>query len=115
MELGLELVLLDPTNPRSLIFQLERLEEHLQELPKSDPAAGELDEEARALLEATSTLKLTRLPHLLQTSSDTRPEVNTLMTQMAGLLREFSRFISDKHFDHRSGPQQLFTTIRGVR
>ncbi|TDG12779.1 hypothetical protein E2F43_14535 [Seongchinamella unica] len=115
MELGLELVLLDRSNPRSLIFQLERLEEHLQELPTSDPAAGELDEEARALLEATSTLKLTRLPHLLQTSGSTRPEVNALMTQLAGLLREFSRFISDKHFDHRSGPQQLFTTIRGVR
>ncbi|RLQ22240.1 hypothetical protein DWB85_08095 [Seongchinamella sediminis] len=114
MELGMELVLLDPSNPRSLIFQLARLEEHLQELPRSDPAAGELDEEARALLEATSTLKLSRLPHLLQISGHTRPEMNTLMTQLGALLREFSRCISDKHFDHRSGPQQLFGTIRGV-
>ena len=115
IELGLELVLLDHSNPRSLLFQLERLQEHLLELPKSDPAAGELDEEARALLEATTALKLTRLPHLLQSTGNTRPEMATLMTQLAGLLREFSRFISDKHFDHRTSPHQLFSTIRGGR
>ena len=91
------------------------MQEHLLELPKSDPAAGELDEEARALLEATTALKLTRLPHLLQSTGNTRPEMATLMTQLAGLLREFSRFISDKHFDHRTSPHQLFSTIRGGR
>jgi uncharacterized alpha-E superfamily protein len=115
LELGLELVLLDRTNPRSLIFQLERLQEHLGELPKADPLAGELEEEGRALLEATTALQLTRLPHLLQPQGSSRPEVDTLMTQLAGLLREFSRIISDKHFDHRIGAQQLVTTVRGLR
>jgi uncharacterized circularly permuted ATP-grasp superfamily protein/uncharacterized alpha-E superfamily protein len=111
IELGLQLVLLDNTNPRSLIFQLERLQEHLVELPNSNDMSGELDEESRALLEATTTLKLTRLPHLLKASGSRRSEVDTLMTQLAGLLREFSRMISDKHFDHRSGPQQLVSTF----
>ena len=115
LELGLELVLLDRSNPRSLLFQLERLAEHLVELPKANPDAGELDEDGRALLEATTALKLTRLPHLMQAQGRSRPEVETLMTQLAGLLREFSRFISDKHFDHRTGPQQLVSTFRGVR
>lgn len=112
LELGADLVLLDRTNPRSLLFQMERLQEHLAELPNAEPLAGELDEENRCLLEAMTTLQLTRVPHLLQIAGKRRPEVETLMTQLAGLLREFSRFISDKHFDHRSGPQQLFTNTR---
>lgn len=113
IELGLQLVLLDNTNPRSLIFQLERLQEHLVELPNSHGMSGELDEESRALLEATTTLKLTRLPHLLKAHGSRRSEVDTLMTQLAGLLREFSRMISDKHFDHRTGPRQLVSTFGG--
>jgi uncharacterized circularly permuted ATP-grasp superfamily protein/uncharacterized alpha-E superfamily protein len=112
IELGLDLVLLDNTNPRSLIFQLERLQEHLVELPNATGTSGELDEESRALLEATTTLKLTRLPHLLKAHGSRRTEVDTLMTQLAGLLREFSRMISDKHFDHRTGPQQLMNTVK---
>ena len=66
------------------------------------------------MLEATTTLKLTRLPHLLKAHGSRRTEVDTLMTQLAGLLREFSRMISDKHFDHRSGPQQLVSTFKGL-
>ncbi|MEP5569453.1 MAG: circularly permuted type 2 ATP-grasp protein, partial [Halioglobus sp.] len=115
LELGLELVLLDRSNPRSLLFQFERLAEHLVELPKNNPRAGELDEEDRTLLEATTALKLTRLPELLTAQGDSRPEVETLMIQLAGLLQEFSRLISDKHFDHRTGPQQLYRAFKGVR
>jgi hypothetical protein len=36
------------------------------------------------------------------------------MTQLTELLREFSRLINDKHFDHRSGPQQLFSSFGGA-
>jgi len=114
IELGLELVLLDSTNPRSLIFQLERLQEHLVELPKAANKPGELDAESRALLEATTVVKLTRLPQLLQVADGRRPAMEAQMTQLTELLREFSRLINDKHFDHRSGPQQLFSSFGGA-
>ncbi len=111
IELGLELVMLDDNNPRSLLFQLERLQEHLGELPQADLGGSELEEEERALLEALTTLKLSRLPNLLETSSDTREEMDKLLQQLSKLLKDFSRFISDKHFDHRTAPQQLVSSV----
>lgn len=113
IELGLELVMLDSTNPRSLLFQLERLEQHLAELPKADTKNGELDEEDRALLEAMTSLKLSRLPQLLESTTPVREEMEQLLQQLEKLLQEFNRVISDKHFDHRTDAQQLVTSFWG--
>ena len=113
IELGLELVMLDKSNPRSLIFQLERLEQHLTELPRTDTQSGELEEEGRALLEAITSLKLSRLPQLLETETPRREDMEQLLLQLEKLLQEFNRIISDKHFDHRSDAQQLVTSFWG--
>lgn len=111
IELGLELVMLDDSNPRALIFQLERLQQLLDKLPQTDTSTGELNEEERALLEATTSLKLSRLSHLLETTSDKRVDMDNLLQQLEKLLDDFNRFISDKHFDHLTDPQQLVTTF----
>lgn len=111
--LGLELVMLDASNPRSLLFQLERLQQHLAELPGADAMGSELEEEERALLEAVTSLKLSRLSNLLETDSGERQEMDSLLLQLEKLLKDFNRFISDKHFDHRVDPQQLVTTFWG--
>tara|TARA_R110002049_G_scaffold124997_25_gene280595 strand:+ start:434 stop:3049 length:2616 start_codon:yes stop_codon:yes gene_type:complete len=113
IELGLELVLLDDRNPRSLVFQLEQLQQHLAELPKAETKPGELGEEDRALLEAMTSLRLARLPQLLGTSSDSRDELAQLLLQLEKLLQEFNRIISDKHFDHRTDEQHLVTSFWG--
>ena len=116
--------MLDPNNPRSLIFQLERLQQHVRELPQAEVGI-ELEEEDRALLEAVASLKLLRMPQLLelgrepdidsQAGSQTRDEMNNLLLQLDKLLKDFSRFVSSKHFDHRTDPQQLVTTFWGSR
>ena len=113
IEMGLELVMLDSGNPRSLLFQLEKLQQHLADLPKTDTLKGQLEEEERALLEAVTSLKLSRLPQLLETTTDNREEMSNLLGQLEKLLSEFNRIISDKHFDHRIDPQQLVTTFWG--
>lgn len=113
IELGLELVMLDDSNPRSLLFQLEQLQQQLRELPGVQDSGGELEEEERALLEAMTSLKLSRLSKLLETESDRRQEMDNLLLQLEKLLKDFNRFISDKHFDHRVDPQQLVTTFWG--
>ncbi|MCB1690359.1 MAG: circularly permuted type 2 ATP-grasp protein [Halioglobus sp.] len=113
IELGLELVLLDGSNPRSLLFQLEELQKHLAELPKAETKTGELGEEERALLEAMTSLRLSRLPQLLETTSATREEMDQLLQQLEELLLEFNRIISDKHFDHRTDEQHLVTSFWG--
>ena len=115
IDLGLELVMLDTSNPRSLIFQLERLQEHLAKLPEKDAAgsSAELEEEERALLEAMTSLQLSRLPNLLADNAGRREELHTLLGQLDKLLNDFNRFISDKHFDHRLDSQQLVTSFWG--
>jgi len=115
IELGLELVMLEGSNPRSLLFQLERLQQHLAALPKAETKSSELDEEDRALLEAVTTLRLSRLPQLLESTSGTREDMGRLLEQLEKLLHEFDRLISDKHFDHRSDAQQLVSSFRGAQ
>ncbi len=113
LELGLELVMLDPTNPRSLLFQLEALQRHIVELPHADKSSGELEEEERALLEAITTLRLSRLPQLIATKTDKREDLDRLLQQLDELLQDFNSLVSDKHFDHRVDAQQLVTTFWG--
>jgi uncharacterized circularly permuted ATP-grasp superfamily protein/uncharacterized alpha-E superfamily protein len=113
IELGLELVMLDPGNPRSLLFQLERLQHHLVELPGMKRGSSVLEEEERTLLDATSRLKLARLPNLLEIVDGKRPSMDVLLTQLDELLVDFNTLISDKHFDHRTDTQQLLATIVG--
>lgn len=113
IELGLELVLLDNSNPRSLLFQLEQLQHHLAGLPKAETKHGELEEEDRALLEAMTSLKLSRLPQLLECDTPVREDMEQLLLRLETLLKEFNRIISDKHFDHRTDAQQLVTSFWG--
>ncbi|MEZ5503118.1 MAG: circularly permuted type 2 ATP-grasp protein [Halioglobus sp.] len=113
IELGLELVLLDDSNPRSLLFQLERLQQHLAQLPKADSSVVNWMRRTAPLLEAVTSLKLSRLPHLLESTTQTRDEMVQLLQQLEKLLQEFNRIISDKHFDHRTDVQQLVTSFWG--
>lgn len=112
IELGLELVMLDSSNPRSLLFQLERLQQQLAELPKAEISGGKLEEEDRALLEALTSLRLSRLPQLLETTTNVRNDMDQLLQQLEKLLQDFNRIISDKHFEHRTDAQQLVTSFR---
>jgi uncharacterized circularly permuted ATP-grasp superfamily protein/uncharacterized alpha-E superfamily protein len=113
IELALELVMLDSSNPRSLLFQLERLRQHLVELPGMNPGSSTLEEEERTLLDAVTRLKLARLPQLLAIADDKRPAMEELLTDLDKLLLDFNTLISDKHFDHRTDTQQLLATISG--
>ena len=61
IELGLELVMLDSSNPRSLLFQFEQLKTHFDDLQVGRTTSSKLEEEERALLEAITSLKLSRL------------------------------------------------------
>ncbi len=116
IELGLNLVMLDASNPRSLNYQLERLRAYVDSLPQAENHS-ELDREHRALLEAETTIKLTRLHELCHTitadqqalalSEPQRLELENAMAKLNQHLSDLSTAISDKYFDHRVGPQQL--------
>ena len=110
---GLELVLIDTSNPRSLLYQLEQLQDHVRALPDVGISSRELQPEERALLEAVSTLRLSHLVELANVSQDSgkRSLLDETMERMHSLLTTTSTAISDKYFDHRTSPQQLVRAV----
>lgn len=113
IELGLELVMLDSSNPRSLIFQFEQLQNHFSALRTGESNLRELEEEDRVLLEAITSLKLSRIAHLVESHEGSRTKLASTLSQLNKLLSDFSNVVSDKYFEHRVDPQQLVTTFWG--
>ena len=110
---GLELVLLDTSNPRSLLYQIELLQTHISQLPEVGISSRELQAEERALLEAVSTLRLSHLVDLAKANEkDSRREhLDQTLARLYHLLTTTGTAVSDKYFDHRVGPQQLVRAV----
>lgn len=64
----LELIMLDESNPRSLLYQIESLENHFANLPQAK-SHHRLSKEGRLILEAKTALQLSDLEELNQFSS----------------------------------------------
>jgi uncharacterized circularly permuted ATP-grasp superfamily protein/uncharacterized alpha-E superfamily protein len=104
LETVLELLLLDPGNPRSLAYQLERLGEDLEVLPGA--AGVRLGEERRMVLAAHTELRLANLSVLADgvepEAERTLPRV-ALATLLGGLHRQLSDAadaVDRAHFVH---------------
>jgi uncharacterized circularly permuted ATP-grasp superfamily protein/uncharacterized alpha-E superfamily protein len=69
----LDLVLTDETNPRSIAFQLARLDEHLQLLPRAEREAS-LSPVARTALRTLASVRLADLPLLARPAESRRRE-----------------------------------------
>jgi hypothetical protein len=86
------------------------LQNHFTAVRRTDPNLKGLDEEDRALLEAVTSLKLSRITTLAESQEGSRCELSALLIRLNTLLSDFSNILSDKYFDHRIDPQQLVTT-----
>lgn len=105
---GLELLLYDQTNPRSVFYQIKLLSQHLSELPTAAHGPGLADED-RYLLEASSAIQLSRPEVLTETENENgiRVELDKLMLRLQSLLQDTSVQISNKYFDQVKAHQQL--------
>jgi uncharacterized circularly permuted ATP-grasp superfamily protein/uncharacterized alpha-E superfamily protein len=104
----LNLLMLDETNPRSLSYQLNEIQDALTALPREEGRV-QLNDEARLLLEATSSLRLADLP-LLAAVDDTagaRLALDALLARVAALLAQTSDILTRHYFIDVRGPQQL--------
>lgn len=104
---SLELIMLDATNPRSLMYQLESLKTHLANLPKPVETQHELTPRERALLESEACLKLPMLADFSQKSADQRPLLFEQLTKLKEQMEVLTIDISDTYFEHRETSQQL--------
>ena len=107
VETSLDLILLDGSNPRSLMYQLSLLAGYLKALPHQATVLHELSQEERTLMEAEVLVKLTALKDLSAADNGRRSQLLNAMNRCHTLLAELSDQITDKYFDHREASQQL--------
>lgn len=106
---ALELLLLDEHNPRSLLYQLKRLEEQIRVLPR-EKLGYQLSEEEQLILEALTQLQLSNTVDLTERSEHTtqRTGLEKLLVRLAQILVAISDVLTRTYFSHVQGPQQLF-------
>jgi uncharacterized circularly permuted ATP-grasp superfamily protein/uncharacterized alpha-E superfamily protein len=97
---AIDLFLADPSNPRSVAFQLERLEEHLGQLPTM-PCTKPLAETDRILIRALASIRLADAHDLaLVTKGERRMELTGLLRDIGKALPEFSDHLARRYFSH---------------
>ncbi len=108
VQTALDLLLLDRGNPRSLVFQLERLQVDMAQLPRVvDPAtADRLSAEERLVLEASTLLRLADTAELATVDEfGNRAELDDFLSRLHVLLRNAAKAVDSEHFA-RQMPQQ---------
>ncbi len=107
----LEMLLLDESNPRSLVFQLKRLQEQIRDLPRDRLGYGLSDEE-QLILEALTQLQLSNTSQLAHRSEQTtqRHGLEKLLVRLAQILIEISDVLTHTYFSHVQGQEQLVNT-----
>ncbi|MEO5565020.1 MAG: circularly permuted type 2 ATP-grasp protein [Chitinophagaceae bacterium] len=99
--LVLDLMLFDPNNPRSLIYQVDRLKAYLQNLPKTQTGYA-ITEYERLILEADTLLKMTDKNELATAGiADTKyKKLDDFLSKMYVLLSAIPGVISKTYFKH---------------
>jgi len=104
----LELVLMDPHHPRSLAYQLECLQRHVAELPRTQ-VSYRLGGDERAILEAFTSLRLSDAVELsrIEEGDGYCKGLEELLSGQTENLWQVSDVITGTYFSHSQPPQQL--------
>jgi uncharacterized circularly permuted ATP-grasp superfamily protein/uncharacterized alpha-E superfamily protein len=109
LETLLDLLLLDPTNPRSLRFQVDRLMEDLEALPGRS-TGGRVSDAERPVLEASTALRIADTAALARSGEDgLRPELDAFLRQIGERLSVAAVEMAAAHFTHQL-PQRALAT-----
>ena len=103
---GIELMVLDESNPRALIYQVERLNRHIAVLPAVERQQG-LSRAGRLALEALTALRLARIEELAMRDRDGGLGLAPLLSRVDGLLCSLANVLAECYFDHRVEQRQL--------
>jgi uncharacterized alpha-E superfamily protein len=116
----LGLLLLDPENPRSVVYQLESLGLDVAAVARRD-AAGKLTEAERVVLQTSTAVRLTELGDLVdveappesvelaETATGRRPQLAALLELMIRQLEHCAETIDSEHFTHLLPQRRLPT------
>jgi uncharacterized alpha-E superfamily protein len=112
----LELIVYDERNPRSLAYQLTRMEEHVAALPREQDK-GIRSELGRLTLEAATMVRLADIKRLAEAAADSgrREVLEQFLTVLGGRLPALSDALTAAYFRAAETPQQLIRQrARGV-
>ena len=106
---AVDLLVYDVRNPRSVIFQLDRLLAHLADLPKQS-SAQRMAAEEQLVLEATTLLRLTDAERLAEVDAPTarRPELDSVLGRVDDVLGQLLDTLRRTYFSH-----QRLSTLAG--
>ena len=98
---AVDLLVYDAANPRSVIYQLDRLVDQLAELPKQWPAQR-LGHGDQLVLEITTLLRLTDAAQLAIVDADAgrRPGLDSVLGRVEALLAELLDSLRHTYFSH---------------
>ena len=115
LETVLELLLLDEHNPRSLMYQMDKLQVHLAQLPQ-EKVAFRLSQKERLILEASTALRLSDIAALVSPLEDSalRDNLETLLEQLSLLLSDISQVVTQSYFSHTQVIHQLVSMTTGA-
>ncbi|WP_418138330.1 alpha-E domain-containing protein [Marinomonas sp. RS-M-Aa-14] len=109
--------MIDGTNPRSLLYQVDQLRKYIIELPRNNSATARTSPEHKIIIKSLNDIQLADLEDLAKVDekAQSRVKLEALMTELLEQLEQFTVLISDKYFDHTAGPQSLTDAIKGTR
>ncbi|ADG67328.1 protein of unknown function DUF404 [Planctopirus limnophila DSM 3776] len=107
----LDLILTDESNPRSVIFQMQTLSQHIDQLPR-DKTTPLRTTEQRLILNANSLLQLISAEELSSANQpDVRDRIDRRLAKLARILPQLSNAITHRYLLHAVSAQQL-TDVR---
>lgn len=108
LETMLELLLSDETNPRSLGFQINVLQEHITQLPR-DRLAHRLSPEERIVLEASTLIRLNDPAAMARVDPETHQHeaLSDFLDKICDLLLKTSDTLALTFFSHTQKSRQL--------
>lgn len=107
----IELLMLDKNNPRSLAYQLNRIQEHISKMPKKQTNT-QLGIEERLILEASSLLDLSNLNDLIKSSDgNVREKFDQTLSRLYYLLVTLSDTVTATYFQHGQ-PQHSLAAVK---
>jgi uncharacterized circularly permuted ATP-grasp superfamily protein/uncharacterized alpha-E superfamily protein len=103
----IDLLVCDETNPRSIAYQLERILEHVNRLPRQDQYGVKSIEQSLAL----NLLSLVQLVDVFEISrvrsGGRRLELDKLLDRVRELIPRFSELVSSRYLIHAGRPRSF--------
>jgi uncharacterized alpha-E superfamily protein len=105
--LVIDLLIFDPNNPRSLIYQVVRLKTYLQNLPRTN-AGRNLPEYERLILDSNTMLQSADKLHLSSFKDGKYENLEHFLSGLYNLLSGIPGALSKTFFKHELTPKSMF-------